>query len=157
MTDFKLSTQPISLELISQMELINVEKKPLPGSYTRRKELDPRLSGLSSLNTKESDEVVLYEHVATIKMGNDLYIAFRETMDCLLNRQDDTNRFPEWLMKSDLKKAELKIHLSKVLRRPADKYDNGWLEFIDNDMLFNSICYFLVQRKVLGPEVLKES
>lgn len=154
MSELPLSQRPISMEIYQQLELLDRDVYPMPGSYMKRSEFDPRLPGLNSLNTKHSDEIIWYEHLATFRLGKDgpLYVAFRETMDALLARQRDPLRFPEWLMKSKEKRSELTIHVARVLRRPSDKYDRGWLEFLETagqETLFETISHFLIQQKVV--------
>jgi len=63
-------------------------------------------------------------------------------------------KYPMWVMDSAGKNAERKILIARVLRRPADKDDRTWLDFLPDtpagDRAFDSIAYFLLKKQVIS-------
>lgn len=56
------------------------------------------------------------------------------TMDALLAMQKDPQRFPAWLMKSAIKKTELRVHFAVVKVQPWPGVSNiyDWLVPIED-------------------------
>lgn len=157
----------IDPEFLGGLELISTKVFPLPGALHRRQgDPDPRLSQLRTIaGIPDSPVIAYYEHIATLrnKKLERFYIAFRQTMDALLIDCRDTTKYPEWLMKSNLKKAELRVHIYQVRMRngrpvfpadvPALATHEDWLEQIPDTVQFHTLAYFLVNRNVLTPEI----
>ena len=161
----------VDMEFFSYLELLDQGARPLPGSFVRRQGgVDPRLTGLKVMMTaqgavgpREGDEIALYEHVAMVrnrKTGH-YFIAFRETIDALMARQTDPEKYPEWLMKHPVKRTELKVHVARVAGKPRNKYDTTWIEWLpdtpEGDRVFDSICYYLLRKGVLKEEMYGDS
>jgi len=152
--------RPINAVILAGLTLESTKVFPLAGGTGRRQnsQADPRLSGLKALTAK-GDEVTYYEHIATVrdKKNSHFYIAFRETMDAFLARQQDPTKFPEWLMKSPEKQAERKIYVYRVLREPTAVMTSHeqWLEPIpDGDSaVFDAIAHLLHQHHVIDSAV----
>lgn len=153
----------IDMEFVSRLEVLEQEIHPLPGSFVRREAVDPRLVGLKVMMTadgavgpREGDQICLYESLAMIRHAatGHVYLAFRETIDELMAQQTDLVKYPMWVMDSAGKNAERKILIARVLRRPADKDDRTWLDFLPDtpagDRAFDSIAYFLLKKQVIS-------
>jgi hypothetical protein len=157
--------RPIDVEFAHELEVLDQKVRPMPGSIVRRKAVDPRLPHLKTHFTsdgtfgpKMSDVLALYEHLATIRHRRSrvLYVAFRQTLDALLDEQQDLQKYPEWLMKSDVKRTELKIHIAEVLRKPTGMDDRGWLRALDgplDEKAFEAIVWFLLQKNIISQEM----
>lgn len=162
--------RPVDMEFFCYLEVVEKQVRPMPGSYVRRKGVDARLPHLKTLHTaagavgpQERDELALYESIGMVrnrKTGH-YYIAFRETMDLLLSRQSNLDKYPEWLMKHPVKRTELKIHVARVLGKPRDKYDRTWIEFLDEtpagEKIFDTISLFLLKKNILQEEMFSRS
>jgi len=168
--NFRDPVRPVDMEIVERLELLDNHVYPLPGGAFPRRVvqagIDPRLRHLGLMVTgggivkpAELDWVVLYEHLATVRDRGTkkLYVAFRETMDALLLRQNDPVKFPEWLMKHPVKKTELRIFIYQVIRNPKllprlDSF-NDWLEHVEDDRLHDAIAYFLLKKNVFTEEM----
>ena len=153
----------VDMEFVSRLELLDRTERPMPGSWVQRKPCpDPRLPGLKpvfgpgwTVQRPDSEEVSLYTHVATVlhRPSNKMFVAFKESMDALLERQNDPVLYPEWLMKHPVKKTELRIYIYLVLRKPSGRYDRDWILPLDDDRIFESISYFLLRKGVVTEEM----
>lgn len=158
-----LAQIPVDIEFLSGLELLDRTERPMPGSWVRRRSApDPRLPHLKPLfgpgwtaQRPEAEEVAMYTHMATVrqKRTGKLYVAFRESMDALLERQSDPVLYPEWLMKHPVKKTELRIHIYEVVRRPEGRDDRGWIRPLDNEQVFETISYYLLRKGVFTEEM----
>jgi len=65
----QLASRSVNVEFLTGLELVSTKIFPLPGGVGRRQNptaYDPRLTHLSGL-TPVGDEVVYYEHIATVR------------------------------------------------------------------------------------------
>ena len=160
----------IDVEFLQQLELLDNNIYPLPGGVGQRPgAVDSRLSHLKLqagpagvLKPRHGDQVVFYEHLATVRHRptQTFFVAFRETMDALLARQQDRIRYPEWLMKSPVKKTELRIFLYRVTANPKllpnlQSFEE-WLAPIDDMKVHDALAYFLLQKKILTPAMFEK-
>lgn len=161
--------RPIDFDFACQLEVVDQTVDAMPGSWVIQRDPDPRLTQLKpmlvagdSVGRRATTEVPLCERIAVIrhKKTNHFYVVFKETMESLFARQRDTAKFPEWLMKSPVKKTELKIFVAHILGKPRDKHDKQWLEFLDDDKstkIFDSIVWYLVKKEVVPQEYFARS
>ena len=156
-----LGRRPVNEAILNQLTLVDDRIYPLPGAtYPRQGPRDPRLKQLASndphLSIKDSDKICFYEHIATIRDESNrrMFVAFRETMDALLAQQQDPELFPEWLMKHPAKKTELSIYIYLVKKHPRDvpnmKSHEDWLEYIPDELLQDTLAFFLLQNDVIS-------
>lgn len=151
----------INPEFLAGLTLESNKVYPLPGGFGPRmnNEIDPRLTHLQG--TPKGDVVPYYEHIATVRHGNTnkFFIAFRETMDAFLARQQDPQKFPEWLMKDPRKQAERQIFIYMVYKHPKSvpvmNSFEDWLSHLADESIFDSIAYFLTKQGVFTEEMLK--
>jgi hypothetical protein len=77
-----------------------------------------------------------------------IYVAFRETMDALLKRQQDPVKFPAWLMNHPVKKTERHIHILRAKANPkpiaaakgsSEMWFPQWLAEIEDDGIHASL------------------
>lgn len=130
--------------------------KPLPGGVGRRHSntIDPRLSGLAG-TTPVGEEVVFFEHLATLRhaASRRFFVAFRETLDAFLLRQQDANLYPEWLIKSVEKQKERQVFIHLVTQHPRQvpilRSQNDWLAPVADISEFDALEYFLIQQGIL--------
>lgn len=161
MASLKDPVRNVNQEFLAGLTLESNKVYPLPGGSGPRVNnvVDPRLTHLQG--TPKGDTVCYYEHVATVRHvpTNKFFIAFRETGDALLARQQDPTKYPEWLMKDTRKQAERQIHIYMVYKHPAHvKVMNSledWLAHLADDSIFDSISYFLGKNGVYTGEMLK--
>jgi hypothetical protein len=160
---FRDPVRNVNKEFLAGLETVSNKIYPLPGATFRRGiDIDPRLSKLHAMaGTPLKDEITYYEHIATVRnrVDNRYFIAFRQTMDALLIDFKDPTKYPEWLIKSDIKKAELKTHIyavkmfngQPVLPRNLTiiRTHEDYLEHIGQDWVFDTIAYFLMTNKVI--------
>lgn len=152
----KLKTKEISSEFVRNLELVSAKIFPLPGAkFDKGNYSDSRIHTLPTLN---DNKIVLYEHIATIRHRptDKFFIAFRQTMDCLFVEQKDIAKYPEWLMKSQQKTTELRIHIYQVKERngrhmfPKDLINiqthEDYLQPVIDGSIFESLAYFLLQQ-----------
>lgn len=156
----QLAHQSVNNELLAQLELTSTKVYPLPGATLRRvtNDADPRLTHLQG--TPQGDKVTFYEHVATIrdKKTGTFFVAFRETMDALLARQSDTQKFPEWLMKHPAKKTELRVFIHQVTKHPSDptvETHQDWLAEIGDESAFSTLAYFLLKAEIISEQMYR--
>ena len=165
MSDLSLPFRQVNAELLSNLELESNKVYPLPGAIVaRRAPPDPRLSHLKTgtvsgdiLGPKESDKICYYEHIATIrdKISKRFYVAFRQTMDALMLEQNDSLLYPEWLIKSSVKKTELLIYIYQVYKVPFEgmKSHEDWLRQITDVPEFDTLAYFLLSKNVISQDM----
>lgn len=154
--------RPLNLEFLMGLELVTTKIYPLPGATGRRQDstqADPRLSGLQG-QTLPGDEVTYYEHIATVRHTptNTFFVAFRETMDAFLARQQDPAKYPEWLMKSPEKQAERTIHIYMATRHPKSvailRSHEDWLSHVADVAVFDALSHFLHRHHVIDDKAL---
>lgn len=164
-----LQTREVSSEFVRNLELISSNIFPLPGAtFNKGNHSDPRIKLLPSTIEKGNDKITLYEHVATIrdKKTDTFYVAFRQTMDCLFLEQKDLNKFPEWLMKSQVKTTELSVHIYQVIERngkhvfpkdiPTLRTHEDWLKPITDEAIFEAVAHFLLKQPAVNIEMFKK-
>ena len=153
-------------EFLSSLEVLDTTERPMPGSWVQKKSVDPRLEGLKpmwfqgqAVGPGEVREIALYTHIATLrhKKSGKVFVAFKESMDALLDRQQDPVKYPSWLMHHPVKKTELQIHIYQVVRRPADRYDRSWIAPLESDIVFDTIAWFLLRKGILTEEMFSRS
>ena len=149
--------RPIDEELLSGLTLESTKVFPLAGATGRRLsgQADIRLSGLAG-QTPVGDDITYYEHLATVRhaASGKFYVAFRETMDAFLARQQDPTKYPAWLMKSPEKQTERMIFLHVVTRKPTAVMTSHeqWLTPImesEQGLVFSTVAYFLQRQGVI--------
>jgi len=119
---------------------------------------DPRLS---KLQDPTGDTVAYYEHIASVRDRGTgkFYVAFRETGDALFARSRDMEKYPEWVMKMPQKHKERMIFVYQVYRHPKDapilRSHEDWLSPIQNELLFDTIVYFLSKSDVITPDQMR--
>jgi hypothetical protein len=151
----------VNPEFLGGLTLESTKIYTLPGGLGPRinNQVDPRLKNLPG--TPVGDVVPYYEHIATVRHvpTNKFFVAFRETGDALLSRQQDLTKYPEWLMKDPRKQAERNIHVYMVVKHPLNvKVMNSledWLAHLADDSIFESIVYFLGKQGVFSTDMLK--
>jgi hypothetical protein len=157
----------VNEEMLFDLELLSDKIFPLPGAtFDRRGESDPRLSKLTPMSGVSSEgKVTFYEHVATIrhKATNRYFVAFRQTMDALFLEQNDSQLYPEWLMKSDVKKTELKVYVYTVRehngqpllpsKMPIIRTHEDWLAHIGVPWVFDTLVFFLLKNHIITEEM----
>lgn len=148
----------LNQEVLASLEMVETRVYPLPGGTGRRwtNEIDPRLSSLVKAgSTPTGDVVTFYEHIASIrdKRTKVFYVAFRETVDAQLARENNLVKFPEWLMKSNEKQRERLIHIYVVKKHPKDvpimRSQEDWLSPIEDAATFDAVWHFLSQNGVV--------
>lgn len=141
--DQLLVGRKIDQEFLSNLEITNEKRFPMPGAITRNPG-DPRIH-LSSNVAKPSDNIVLCEHIATIrhKSTNRVFIVYRDTVDALFMESQDLIKFPKWLMDDPRKQEERSIRINEMVRAPKDKYDRDWMGPELDDQTYDTLAYFL--------------
>lgn len=156
-------TKNVNTEFLVGLETLSNKIYPLPGATMRRGiDIDARLTKLHAMaGSPIKDEITYYEHIATIRNTKDgrFFVAFRQTMDCLLAEFKDPAKYPEWLIKSDMKRAELKTYIYSVKVRdgvpilprnlPIIRTHEDWLEHVQLPWVFDTIAYYLMKNKVI--------
>jgi hypothetical protein len=164
-----LRFRKVNQEWLAGLEIVSNKVHPLPGAVgPRAAALDTRLPGLgktlftpgqASVGPKGSDLVCYYEHVATVrhKATDQFFVAFRETMDALLARQKNPDKFPEWLMKNQVKKTELSIHIYRVKCKPYDTMTSheDWLEHVEDPWVFDTLAFYLLQSGMISEQMFR--
>lgn len=137
-----LTGRTIDQEFLSQLEITDERRYPMPGAITKNPG-DPRI------HVKPSDEVVLAEHLATIKHKSSgrIFIVYRDTMDALFMESQDLSKYPKWLMDDPRKQEERAIRINEMLRPPRDKYDRNWLADGLGDKIWDTLVYFVYQHR----------
>jgi len=143
-----LVSHPIDEEFLSNLEVTRDDKFPLPGAITKNPG-DSRIH-LSSNIAKSSDEIILCEHLATIrhKSSGRIFIVYRDTVDALFLESQDTIKYPKWLMDDPRKQEERSIRINEMLRSPKDKYDRDWLGGELSDKEYDTLVMFLYKIRV---------
>lgn len=133
----------IDQEFLSQLEITRDDRFPLPGAVCKNPG-DSRINLVSTV-AKTSDEVILCEHLATIrhKSSGRIFIVYRDTVDALFLESQDLKKYPKWLMEDPRKQNERSIRINEMLRPPTDKYDRDWLGGELTDSVYDSLAYFL--------------
>jgi hypothetical protein len=160
---FRDPVRPVDFNYASMLEVLERESRPMPGAWIERKEVDARLSqakvmlmGGHNIGPKNHDKVNIYELLCMLRHRptGQIFAVFRESMDYLMQQQTDPVKYPEWLIKSPVKRTELRIHVAKVLRKPQDKDDWRWLEFLDEGVdanrVFDAIAWYLRTKGIIG-------
>jgi hypothetical protein len=159
---------------IAGLDVLDVGAYPLPGGQERRTfDPDPRfglktmIAGGVNLSPKNSDLVTYYEHVATIHHTREgvTFIAFKMTMDALFAMQKDPQRFPAWLMKSHIKKSELRVYFAVVSAPPRPDMSSiyQWLVPVEDAFpgaetwMYDALAYFITRKGILKEEFFKKS
>lgn len=156
-TTFKDPVRSVNMEVLNRLEMVSDHVSPLPGGTGRRIEgaPDPRLTKLQDVT---GDVVTYYEHIASVrdKKTGQFYVAFRETPDALFARSQDTEKYPEWLMKTKEKLNECMIFVYAVYRHPKDvpilRSHEDWLTSITDPSVFDAVVYFLSKNNVITAE-----
>lgn len=158
---FRDPVRPVNREFLDGLEIVSNKVFPLPGGVGRRlsSEVDPRLSNLAKLGpTPKGDEIVYYEHIAAVRHRptNTFYVAFRETMDAFLARQQDMVKYPGWLIADARKQKERAIHIYKVDRQPTALMTSHeqWLSQITDNSAFDAIAHLLAKNNVIDQAAL---
>ena len=87
-------------------------------------------------------------------------MAERETLDTLYYRQQDTTKFPAWIMNLSEKRAELRVFFFRVTRMPAacpkvnDEWWPEWLVDDISDKIHDSLSYYLLRNEVIPKEMV---
>lgn len=141
--DELLVGRKIDQEFLSNLEITRDDRFPMPGAITRNQG-DPRIN-LSSTVAKPSNEVVLAEHLATIRHRSSgrIFIVYRDTVDALFLESQDLKKYPKWLMEDPRKQQERSIRINEMLRPPRDKNDRGWLGAELSDKVYDTLAYFI--------------
>ena len=160
----------INPEFLSKLELVSDKIFPLPGaSVMRGNYLDPRIRNWNIPGLSNGEKVCLYEHIATVRHqpSDTFFVAFRQTMDCLLIEQKDPDKYPEWLMKSEAKKTELSIHIYQVRMingihvMPKNlvhmNSHEDWLQEIPDAQIFETVATFLLKNDAVNIASFKRS
>jgi len=140
-----LAGRNIDQEFLSQLEVTDERQYPMTGAICKNPG-DLRIN-LASTVAKPSNELVLAEHLATIrhKASGRVFIVYRDTVDALFLESQDIKKYPKWLMDDPRKQNERSIRINEMLRAPADKYDRAWLGEDLDDKTYDTLAYFLYQ------------
>ena len=154
-------TRPLNVEFLNGLEMVSIKIHPLAGATGRRPEIDvdPRLTAIAGLTA--IGDMTFYEHIATVhhRPTATFYVAFRETMDAFMMRQQDPIKYPKWLLASPEKQAERYIHIYKVKCHPNHvpvlRSHEDWLEPIGDAevYVFEALHHFLKQNGVIKEQV----
>jgi hypothetical protein len=155
----KLPSKGVNVEWMSQLELLEARIYPLPGASVKRSTLgvDERLI---VRDPKDSDEITFLEHVASVrhKPSMRIFVAARETMDALMRRQRDPERFPRWLMQHPVKSTELHIHILEAVANPkpfiaslgkSEEWYQRWLNEVREDWMHETVSYYLLHNRLV--------
>lgn len=159
----QLPSRQVNMAWCQELELLDATVAPLPGGSVRRGALaaDPRVHLARPL---AGDVITFYEHVALIrhKPYGPYYVAFRETIDMLLLRQTDLEKFPEWIMKHPVKRTELRTFLMEMTLNPkrlmaelgqGELWFPRWLKEIEEDWKHEALAYFLQRNQQIRQEM----
>jgi hypothetical protein len=163
---FRDPVRPVDFQYASMLEVLERESRPMPGAWVERKEVDARLSHAktmlfqgSSIGPRSGDKVNIYELMCMLRHRPTgvIFAVFRESMDYLMQQQTDLKKYPEWLMKSPVKRTELRIHVAKVLRKPSGTDDHKWLQFLDEGVeanrVFDAIAWYLRTKGIIAEDM----
>jgi hypothetical protein len=165
---FKDPVRNINQEYLQGLEVLSNKEYPLPGARCRGGNRDPRHTHLDS----GTPEVILFNHIATIRHRPTgmWFVAFKKTMDALLLEQQDTSKYPTWLMDSKVKQTELTVHIHTILppysnnpmlvvKDPAIVDASGqtrvhkWLGEIASPWVFDTVAYYLLKNNVITQDM----
>lgn len=165
---FKDPVRSINAEWMQGLEVVSNKEYPLPGAKCRGGSVDPRHTHLQ----KDTAEVLLFVHLATVRHNptNTWFVVFKQTMDALHLEQQDTEKYPKWLMDSQLKKTELSIHIHsvlppyssnpilvtkdpKIMDTTAQTRVHLWLGEIATPWVFDTLAYYLLQNKIITQDM----
>jgi len=138
-----LAGRQVDEEFLSTLEITDDRRYPMPGAICKNPG-DPRINLVSNV-AKPSDEIVLAEHLATIRHKDScrIFVVYRDTVDALYMESQDLNKFPKWLMNDPRKQEERSIRINEMLRPPNDKYDKDWLSSDLSDKEYDTLAYFV--------------
>lgn len=158
----------INQDYLASLEVVSNKEFPLPGARCRGGVTDPRFTHLSS----GTGEALLFTHLATVRHRGSgmVFVAFKKTMDALHIEQQDTNKYPQWLMDSDVKKTELDIYIHavkspyntkpssvtmdrKIMDISAQTRVHIWLEEITTIWVFDTVAYFLLHNSIITQDM----
>lgn len=155
-----LAARPVNHEFLAGLEVFDDKDTSMPGGFViTDKDPDPRVKVAA---TKRQIDFV--RHVATLyhRPTKTFYVAFKETVDGLLWRQQDAEKFPKWLFDTAAKQAERSVYIHVVkpdgIKRVKDGRVNqldDWLDAIRQPWVFDSIAYFLMQNGIISEEMYR--
>jgi len=142
-----LAGRKIDQEFLSQLEVTDERQYAMPGAVCKNSG-DPRIN-LSSNVARASDELILAEHLATIrhKSSARVFIVYRDTVDALFLESQDIKKYPKWLMDDPRKQNERSIRINEMLRAPEGRYDRSWLGGDLDDKTYDTLVWFLYQNR----------
>jgi hypothetical protein len=160
----------VDVELLKDLELVSSKVFPLPGAtFNRNNHTDSRVHlQNAATGIPITDKITLYEHIATVRhtKTDTFFVAFRQTMDCLLLEQQDLTKFPEWLMKSANKKTELSVHIYQVKvigglpvfpsKLSHMNSHEDWLKQIDDNKTFETVAHFLLKNNAISIDMFEK-
>jgi hypothetical protein len=166
--NYKEPVRLVNHEYLIGLDVLSQKEYPLPGATIRGGDRDARFLHLVS----GTAEAVIFTHQATVRhrASNMVFIAFKKTLDALHLEQQDTNKYPKWLMDSDVKKSELDIYIHTVMppyntdprlvTRDRNITDvtgqtrvHKWLQEITEPWVFDTVAYFLLKNKIITQEM----
>lgn len=164
-----MSTQvfrSINQDFLDGLEVVSNKIYPLPGAtFERRGEVDSRVSSMAASNVAKNNLITFYEHIATVRhrASGRLFVAFRQTRDALMLEQSDKKIYPAWLMKSDVKNTELKVHIytvkmcdgRPVMPTATTSTHEDWLEHLgdSNPWVFDTLVFYLLRNHIISEEM----
>ena len=149
---------PEVLEWVGNIEVLDTKEYPLLGAQEKRTWApDPRLSNLK--DTKNSDVVTYYNHIATLrhkKYPKLMFIVARETMDALMGRQKDPVKYPMWRMAHGAKQCERRTTFWVVKNKPTatTTHLTDWLVSIEDAFpdalwMYDALAMVILQKGVV--------
>ena len=169
---YKDPVRNINQEYLQGLEVLSNKEFPLPGSRCRGGETDARFTHLKASDPSRVPEVTLFNHMATIRHRSSgmTYVVFKKTMDALHLEQQDLNKYPSWLMDSNVKKTELDIYIHSVkppyhknpklvtndhniVNITAQTRIHKWLDPINTAWVFDTVAYFLLKNNIITQEM----
>jgi hypothetical protein len=165
---FKDPVRNVNQEFLHGLEVVSNKEFALPGAKCKGGDRDPRFSHLAP----GTAEMVAFNHLATIRHRptGAMFVAFRKTLDALHFEQQNPDKYPQWLMDSDVKKTELATYIHMV-KAPYDKdpgkvrHDSSimdtsgqtrvdkWLQAITTPWIFDTVAYFLLKNNIITQEM----
>lgn len=165
---FKDPVRNVNQEFLHGLDVLSNREFALPGAKCKGGDRDPRFSHLAP----GTAEMVMFNHLATVRHRPTgvVFVAFRKTLDALHFEQTNPDKYPKWLMDSDVKKTELNTYIHSV-KAPYDKNPNlvlrdstimdpagqtrvdKWLQEITNPWIFDTVAYFLLKNHIITEEM----
>lgn len=158
----------VNQEYLQGLEVISNKEFALPGAKCRGGSHDPRFTNLPS----GTAEAVLFNHLATVihKGSEMVFVAFKKTMDALHMEQTDVNKYPAWLMDSDVKKTELDIYIhamrppfnanpqsvlrdKEIMDVSAQTRVHIWLSEITTPWVFDTVAFYLLKNSIISQDM----